>query len=436
MSIKLRRNSLHPKFETCPFTWYYVIRSVLPTISCACTSTTLLSSLLSSLLSFTPTFIVHGFVSLFITAFEQVSCPICWRIYSVRRGGQWAMKLNFQTKPFKTASTRRWSLTLRWKSDFAMKHWLSTVKWLPSEGWKLQLTSLYKERKQVRGFCHLYSGQEAVAVGMTGAINAKDAVYHGLPVLTGWTYMRGVSAVGVLSELTGRKSGCARGKGGSMHMYCEGKENSSLPWSDIDLLSSLLPLIRAFYGGNGIVGAQVAFGSRNRFPAMKYRSTDNIWHCTLWWWSCQSRDKHLRHTNMAKFVVSCHASLSVRNNGFGHGHFSWESISLSWLLYSRRLYIPGIWGRWNGRGWLSKKQTRFAKRLVCEQAKDQLSWKMATYRYHGHSMSWSWHEAIGREMRFKKVRQTRESNHFIQSQSIVQSIQRVMTLSFSLSCLG
>lgn len=70
--------------------------------------------------------------------------------------------------------------------------------------------TLYKE-KAIRGFCHLYSGQEAVAVGMEAAIKKDDAVITAYRA-HGWTLCRGVPPSAILTELTGRKSGCARGK--------------------------------------------------------------------------------------------------------------------------------------------------------------------------------------------------------------------------------
>ena len=80
---------------------------------------------------------------------------------------------------------------------------------------------------------YIINFQEACAVGMVAALRPQDSVITAYRA-HGWTYLMGVSPLGVLAELTGRQSGNARGKGGSMHMYAKN-----------------------FYGGNGIVGAQV-----------------------------------------------------------------------------------------------------------------------------------------------------------------------------------
>ena len=79
---------------------------------------------------------------------------------------------------------------------------------------------------------------------MKAALDQNDSVITAYRA-HGWTYVMGVSLLGVLAELTGRKSGCAKGKGGSMHMYTKN-----------------------FYGGNGIVGAQVPLGGG---IALKYK---------------------------------------------------------------------------------------------------------------------------------------------------------------------
>ena len=91
----------------------------------------------------------------------------------------------------------------------------------------------------IGGFCHLYIGQEAVVVGMQSTIDGKDAIItsyrdHGHMIAAG------MDPKGVMAELTGRSGGYSHGKGGSMHMFSREKN---------------------FYGGHGIVGAQVPIGT-------------------------------------------------------------------------------------------------------------------------------------------------------------------------------
>ena len=105
----------------------------------------------------------------------------------------------------------------------------------------------------IGGFCHLYIGQEAVVVGMQGALKQGDEVItsyrdHGHMLATG------MEPRGVMAELTGRSGGYSRGKGGSMHMFSREKN---------------------FFGGHGIVGAQVSIGTGLAF-ANWYRENDNV----------------------------------------------------------------------------------------------------------------------------------------------------------------
>src|SRR5258707_14347384 len=105
----------------------------------------------------------------------------------------------------------------------------------------------------IGGFCHLYIGQEAVVVGVQAAAEPGDTIItsyrdHGHMLATG------MDPKGVLAELTGRRGGYSRGKGGSMHMFSQEK---------------------SFFGGHGIVGAQVPLGTGLGF-AHKYRDNHKV----------------------------------------------------------------------------------------------------------------------------------------------------------------
>jgi pyruvate dehydrogenase E1 component alpha subunit len=213
----------------------------------------------------------------------------------------------------------------------------------------------------IGGFCHLYIGQEAVVVGMQAAITPGDSVItsyrdHGHMLACG------MDSRGVMAELTGRSGGYSKGKGGSMHMFSREK---------------------GFYGGHGIVGAQVPLGTGIAF-AQKYSDSGKV-SLTYLGDGAVNQGQVYEAFNMAA-LWSLPVVYVIENNKYGMGT-SIERASARTDLYHRgQAYgIPGV--QVDGMDVLAVKQAGAKAVAHARGGKGPYILEMLTYRYRGHSMS-------------------------------------------------
>ena len=220
----------------------------------------------------------------------------------------------------------------------------------------------YKARN-IRGFCHLYDGQEAVATGIQHALSPDDSW------ITSYrchcvALARGGSVQGVVGELFGVLEGQTKGKGGSMHFYNK-KHN--------------------FYGGQGIVGAQVPVGSGLAF-ANKYNAKPgepmNV-AIACYGDGAANQGQIWEAANMSA-LWKLPMMFVIENNHYGMGT-SIDRHSFLNDYYKMGNKIPGL--RIDGMNVIAVQEgMRFAKEY-CGNGNGPLYIEMMTYRYHGHSMS-------------------------------------------------
>ncbi|KAJ1561896.1 alpha subunit of pyruvate dehydrogenase [Nowakowskiella sp. JEL0078] len=216
--------------------------------------------------------------------------------------------------------------------------------------------SLYKKR-DIRGFCHLSSGQEAIAAGMESAITHDDAIITAYRC-HGFTYARGASAFSIIAELIGKEAGCSKGRGGSMHMFAS-----------------------EFYGGNGIVGAQVPIGAGIALK-QKYLNQKAMTF-SLYGDGAANQGQVFEAYNIAK-LWNLPVAFTCENNKYGMGT-SAERSAASTKYFTRGDYIPGI--SVDGMDVLTVREGSKFARDWCVSGKGPIVVEMKTYRYGGHSMS-------------------------------------------------
>jgi pyruvate dehydrogenase E1 component alpha subunit len=213
----------------------------------------------------------------------------------------------------------------------------------------------------IGGFCHLYIGQEAVVVGMQMALTEGDQVITGYRD-HGHMLACGMDPKGVLAELTGRRGGYSKGKGGSMHMFSVEK---------------------GFYGGHGIVGAQVSLGTGIAF-ANRYRNNGKV--CLTYFGDGAANQGQVYESfNMAE-LWKLPVVYVIENNRYAMGTaVTRASAQTDFSKRGLSFNIPGE--QVDGMDVRAVKAAADKAVKWCRDGNGPIILEMMTYRYRGHSMS-------------------------------------------------
>jgi pyruvate dehydrogenase E1 component alpha subunit len=213
----------------------------------------------------------------------------------------------------------------------------------------------------IGGFCHLYIGQEAVAVGMNACLKEGDQVIttyrdHGLMLA------QGSDPETIMGELMGRENGCSQGKGGSMHMF---------------------DTKRGFYGGHGIVGASVPLGAGLAF-ANKYRGNDNV--CLTYFGDGAANQGQVYEAFNMAALWKLPVLFIIENNEYAMGTSVARSSSTT-ELYRRGDAFAIKGEKVDGMDIIAVKEAGQKAVDFVRAGNGPYILEMKTYRYRGHSMS-------------------------------------------------
>jgi pyruvate dehydrogenase E1 component alpha subunit len=213
----------------------------------------------------------------------------------------------------------------------------------------------------IGGFCHLYIGQEAVVVGMQMTIKDGDEVITGYRD-HGHMLACGMDPKGVMAELTGHRDGYSKGKGGSMHMFS---------------------IEKGFYGGHGIVGAQVSLGTGIAF-ANRYRKNGSV--CLTYFGDGAANQGQVYESfNMAE-LWKLPVVYVIENNRYAMGtSVTRASAQTDFSRRGASFNIPGE--QVDGMDVRAVKEAGDRAVAWCRAGKGPCILEMMTYRYRGHSMS-------------------------------------------------